>query len=130
MAAIQVLVRIKDGRIGSGRERGQIIRIKPVPNEGWGKGEGPPTYKVIEIQGIGIDDPRVKVWGRRHHVEYATGAEAGDVVFTLRSCGKIDLDNLPTAIQEKLEDRGVLQVTSGNVIGQFKDVLSEQRGTR
>jgi len=46
--AVEILIRLKDGP--SGRERGDIVSIKPVPNRGWGKGEGPPNYKIIRLE--------------------------------------------------------------------------------
>lgn len=60
--AIELLVRTKDGP--AGRQRGDIITVKPVPNKGWGKGEDLPDYLIIEIEDI--DKEGFKEYEGRH----------------------------------------------------------------
>jgi len=54
--AIECLVRKYDG--SGGRKSGDIISVKPVPNSGWGAGEGPPNYIRVLVNGIDIEDFR------------------------------------------------------------------------
>ena len=50
MAETELLVRKSDGT--GGRKKGDIVSVKPVPNKGWAKGEGPPNYIIITINNI------------------------------------------------------------------------------
>jgi len=114
--AIEVLVRLKDGPPGSGREKGQIIHVKPYPNKGWGKAEGPPEYGVIRIMDLDYNDPQAVAMRDTHDRE-----------LRIRRRMKLDLSSLPQETQEKVSDRRIRPVRLSEIEKHLSDEVNKRR---
>lgn len=83
----ELLVRKYDGP--GGRKSGDIISVKELPHNGWGKGEGPPNYVIVRI--TDVDEKGIEQYIGRH-VPVKESEPHGAKV---RSKYRFDLSTLP-----------------------------------
>jgi len=85
--AIEVLVRLKDGP--GGRERGDIVSVKPIPNKGWGRSEGPPNYRIVRLETADY-----RIFARNYHKRHDSIVDGNGRPISSRRCRyKMDPDS-------------------------------------
>ena len=107
--AIELLIRLSDGT--GNRKKGDIVSIKPVPNSGWGRGEGPPNYIIIVISDLNFSDAK----------QYkARNFEVNDI--RIRSKYSLDITSLGLTKDSTLEER---TLTKNTLISNIIDRAAE-----
>lgn len=110
---IELLVRRFDG--SGGRAKGDIVSMKAVPHKGWGKGEGPPNYVIVRIEGVSVKD------FSQYHVRHGK-LEESDKPETVRSRFRFDLDSLSKPVDGLIEIQKTTAIS--NVVDRRAEILS------
>lgn len=116
--SVECLVRKYDGP--GGRKAGDIVSIKPFPNKGWGKGEGPPNYVIIKVTNIGLGDFE-QYKGR--HVLVDENKPDGE---RIRSKYRFDLTTLPNYSELSSSVAVELFQATTNLIDRRAEILSSR----
>jgi len=113
--ALEFLIRNADGK--GNRKKGDIVAMKPYPNNGWGAKEGPPNYSIIRVTDKDYSD--YKDYSKRHYPIRWDGE--GRPTKYKRCLKKLAVDKCSKKIKDDIIQNGLAVATDSEIVSNIED---------